>query len=556
MSDNTSKSFLHSTPAYWWAMVAIFALSIGLRFWGLGRFNSFVFDEIYYAKFANNYLTNTPFFNAHPPLSQYIIAIGIWLGDMLPIGHDTVNSLTGSERTTFSYRWFNAIFGAFIPPVTGFIAYQLSRRPTHMVLAALLMAMDGLFLVDSRYALNNVFLVLFGILGQLLLLLALNCKNWSRALYMLGSGVFFGLSIACKWNGLWFLLGIWLLLGVIVVHQMLTGRQTTTIKVKERPSILVKLSTVKFWEIGLFLLLIPAATYALSWIPHLLQNPQPDFWAMQKEILFYHSKVGNGKDVHPYCANWYTWPLMMRPLAYYYEVVKSPISQDLDKIYDVHALGNPVLWWLAFGAVFVMTRRFLWSLRTGNFRILGVGIAVLLLFDFIRGLFLVQLITGIRNFYAYSPSISLTSVFVIGAVIKLVQILIVLVTVYYFLKSADKKNWDLNSQTIALPTFFLANYGANLFPWIPVTRCIYIYHYMGSLTFAIIGLAWFIDRWLHSSIAQLRGWGVTAIFLIAASFAWWMPIYLGIPLSQNELAMRMLFTPELWRRIGEMWNWI
>jgi dolichyl-phosphate-mannose-protein mannosyltransferase len=484
MFANTSRSFLNAVSVYWWTMAAIFAMSIGLRFWGLGRFNSFVFDEIYYAKFANNYLTNTPFFNAHPPLSQYIIAIGIWLGDQLPIGHDTVNSLTGSVRSTFSYRWFNAIFGSFIPPVTGFIAYQLSRRPTHMVLASLLMAMDGLFLVDSRYALNNVFLVLFGILGQLLLLLALNRQSWWRALYLLGSGVFFGLSIACKWNGLWFLLGIWLLLALIIAHQIFTGRQTTVISVKEQPSVLVKLSTLEFWEIGVFLLLIPAATYALSWIPHLLQNPKPDFLAMQTEILFYHSKVGNGKEVHPYCANWYTWPLMMRPLAYYYEVVKSPTGQDLDKIYDVHAIGNPLLWWLAFGSMMVMAWRFFKSC---------VG-------------------WGMR--------------------------------------------WNLNEPTVALPIFFLANYGANLFPWIPVTRCVYIYHYMGSLVFAIIGLAWFIDRWLHGNSIKWRNLGIIAIFAIAACFAWWMPIYLGIPLSQNELAMRMTFTPELWRRIGEMWNWI
>jgi dolichyl-phosphate-mannose-protein mannosyltransferase len=536
-------------------MVMIFAMSIGLRFWGLGRFNSFVFDEVYYAKFANNYLTNTPFFNAHPPLSQYIIAIGIWLGDMLPIGHDTVNSLTGSVRTTFSYRWFNAIFGSFIPPVTGFIAYQLSRRPTHMVLAALLMAMDGLFLVDSRYALNNVFLVLFGILGQLLLLLALNCRSWSRALYMLGSGVFFGLSIACKWNGLWFLLGIWLLLGLIVIHQIFMGRKVTAVEEKGQSSVLVKLSNLNFWEISLFLLLIPAVIYALSWIPHLLQNPQPNFLDMQKEILFYHSKIGNGKDVHPYCANWYTWPLMMRPLAYYYEVVKTPNALEIEQIYDVHAMGNPLLWWLAFGAMIVMMWRFLWSLRTGNFRILGIGTALLLLVDLIRGFFALQLIAWIGSFSS-SPLISLISLIVIKVLIILVQILIVLVTVYYFIKSVDKRGWNLNVQTIALPTFFLANYGANLLPWIPVTRCIYIYHYMGSLVFAIIGLAWFIDRWLHSFSAWWRGWGITAIFGIAASFAWWMPIYLGIPLSQSELSMRMLFTPELWKRIGEMWNWI
>jgi dolichyl-phosphate-mannose-protein mannosyltransferase len=169
------KNLTKNLPLTWstWGMIGIFIFSLCLRFWGLGRFNSFVFDEVYYAKFANNYLTHTKFFNAHPPLSQYIIAVGIWLGDQLPIGHDTANSLTGSWRSTFSYRWFNAIFGAFIPIVVGGIAYHLTKRRSYMLISAGLMALDGLFLVDSRYALNNVFLVLFGLLGQLWLLMDL-----------------------------------------------------------------------------------------------------------------------------------------------------------------------------------------------------------------------------------------------------------------------------------------------------------------------------------------------------------------------------------------------
>jgi dolichyl-phosphate-mannose-protein mannosyltransferase len=486
MSVDLQRFSIKTVPWYAWAMTAIFMVSVALRFWGLGRFNVFVFDEVYYAKFANNYLTNTPFFNAHPPLSQYIIAIGIWLGDKLPIGHDTTNSLTGSLRTTFSYRWFNAIFGSLIPPVVGFLAYQLTQRHTYMVIASLLMAMDGLFLVDSRYALNNVFLVLFGILGQLLLLVGLNKVSGRRWAFLTGAGIFFGLSIACKWNGLWFLLGIWLLLGFIVVHQVATGRKTTNIPIPadSQPSVLTKLSNLRWWEISGFLLVVPIVIYAVSWIPHLLQNPKPDFWAMQDEIFSYHKRVGNGKEVHPYCANWYTWPLMMRPLAYYYEVVKDPQNPALETIYDVHAIGNPFLWWLAFGVIMVMTWRLLKSL-------VGWGL-----------------------------------------------------------------NWDLNSTTVALPIFFLANYGANLFPWIRVTRCVYIYHYMGSLVFAILALAWFIDSWLHSGSRQWRSGGLTAILVIALGFTWWMPIYLGLPLDRNGLSMRMLFNVETWRTIGEMWNWI
>jgi dolichyl-phosphate-mannose-protein mannosyltransferase len=484
MLNNPSKN----QPLTWytWGMIGIFIFSLCLRFWGLGRFNSLVFDEVYYAKFANNYLTHTKFFNAHPPLSQYIIAVGIWLGDMLPIGHDTANNLTGSWRSTFSYRWFNAIFGSFIPIVVGGIAYHLSKRPSYMVIAAGLMALDGLFLVDSRYALNNVFLVLFGILGQLWLLMALSATGWRRASLGMSSGLFFGLSIACKWNGLWFLLGIWLLLGTIIVHQLCTRRPTTAItdvSPANEPSVLVKLSRLRAWEILIYLLIVPVLVYFISWIPHLQQNPLPNLWQMQSQILNYHEKIKNGKAVHPYCANWYTWPLMLRPLAYYYQVVKTGNTNNLDQIYDVHAMGNPFLWWFAFGAIVTMTGQ-LWN----------------------------RLINGM--------------------------------------------SWELNRLDVALPIFFLANYGANLFPWIRVTRCVYIYHYMGSLVFAVLALAWLIDRWLHSASPELRGRAITTIFVVAAAFVWWLPIYLGLPLSPPELAGRMWFNENTWKAIGEIWNWI
>ena len=75
---NPNKKHSHkSIFVFALGMLSVFLLSLTLRFWQLERFNTLIFDEVYYAKFANNYLTKTPFFNAHPPLSQYIIAIGI-----------------------------------------------------------------------------------------------------------------------------------------------------------------------------------------------------------------------------------------------------------------------------------------------------------------------------------------------------------------------------------------------------------------------------------------------------------------------------------------------
>ena len=132
------KLFNKSTWVFSLGMLGVFLLSLTLRFWELERFNTLVFDEVYYAKFANDYLTKTPFFNAHPPLSQYIIAIGIWIGSHLPFGKTAVNSMTGSLLSPWDYRWINALTGSFIPLVVGALAYQLVRRPSYAFIAACL----------------------------------------------------------------------------------------------------------------------------------------------------------------------------------------------------------------------------------------------------------------------------------------------------------------------------------------------------------------------------------------------------------------------------------
>jgi dolichyl-phosphate-mannose-protein mannosyltransferase len=453
-------------------------VSIALRFWGLGRFNVFVFDEIYYAKFANNYLTNTPFFNSHPPLSQYLIAIGIWIGDRLPIGQDTTNTLTGSLHSTFSYRWMNALFGSFIPPLVAALAYQLSQRMSYAFLAALFISLDGLFLVDSRYALNNIFLIFFGLLGQLLVLIASGNSEGRYRLIMLAAGISFGASIACKWNGLSFLFGIYILIIVARIWILIKSDYQYS---EIANSLLDRLASISLIEIIISLAIIPITIYSLLWIPHLIQNPQPNFIDVQWSILNYHEQVSNGTGTHPYCANWYTWPLLMRPLAYYFTEYKP------NYYYDVHAMGNPLLWWLALAAIFGC----IWLVIKNSW----------LIIDRLK--------------------IERTILVPIGA---------------------------LNLNYITLPLFIVINYAINLLPWIKVTRCLFIYHYMGAILFAIMGLAWLVDLCLRSSFRLWQVAGLTTIFSVAATFVFWLPIYLGLSIEKSALSLRLW---DFW-----IFNWI
>ena len=458
-----------SFPAYQGWMLLLFLLSLLLRFWQLGQFNQLVFDEVYYAKFANNYLIGKEFFNSHPPLSQYLIAMGIWLGSLFPASPENLNELTGSLRSTISYRWFNALWGAFIPLIMAAIAYQLTQRHRYALIVALFASSDGLFLVESRYALNNIYLVIFGLLGQLFFL-RYYFSDKKRQYLLLISSICFGAAAAVKWNGLSFLLGIYGLVGVAKIIYFFQNRSYYGSN-KERTQVdnpWSNMAEVKLIELLFYFLILPIVVYSLLWIPHLILNPEYDFWQIHQQIFSYHQSIGNTSEVHPYCSPWYSWIILWRPIAYYYQTSNNP-----QLIYDVHAMGNPILWWLSSAAIFYL------------------------------------LFALISQFWKKRQ------------------------------KVINNKLYD--NQTTFLGSFILLNYTANLFPWIGIKRCSFLYHYMGAYVFSWLALAWVVEYCLIQKQLQLKCTGLVIIFAVVIAFIFWLPIYLGMPLSPDGFAARMLF---------------
>ncbi|QZZ22335.1 phospholipid carrier-dependent glycosyltransferase [Leptothermofonsia sichuanensis E412] len=497
------KPTRHSAAWFKIGILVVWLVSLALRFWGLERFNTLVFDEVYYVKFAHHYLSQTPFFDGHPPLSKYLIALGIWLGERMPFGHSAVNGLSGGIYSPWSYRWLNALTGSLIPLVVTEIAYQLTRRYSYAFIAGLFMALDGLFLVESRYALNNVYLIIFGLLGIWCLLLALNSpRSLQRELWLVLSGVLFGASASVKWNGLWFLLGAYGMWVSVWIIQWVQGLQSAQLDSAPEPepevtapgkSPLERLTTLKPWHMLLYLAVLPAVFYRLSWIPHLQVNPKDTFWGLQQQILSYHQRVGNGPNVHPYCSDWFTWLWMLRPVAYFYQVTNpgDPLPTGKSEltavpgsiIYDVHAIGNPFLWWLSTVAIAVVA---------------------------------IVLIASALNWFKARH-----------------------VTIPASAQSHPEPVLALSSTELWLGIFLVVNYAAQLMPWVPVTRCVFLYHYMGASVFATMAIAWLVDRWVGSSQARLRMMGIGIMLLIGLGFLFWMPIYLGLPLSPAGFELRM-----------------
>lgn len=489
-----SQPSASSLPWLRWGLGAVFLFAFGLRFWRLTQFNTLVFDEVYYPVFANRYLLGDYVYNSHPPLSQYIIAIGIWLGSHLSVGQEMVNGLTGSLRSTFSYRWFNGIAGSCIPVVVGLIAYELSRNRVYAAIAALVTVLDGLFLVESRYALNNVYLVLFGLLGHWFVLKGLSDRPppttrrvklrrlypnrpsgwlrhisdevsdrwrfprvWQRGQFLSLAGVCFGCTIAVKWNGLGFLLsiyGFWLILKVLPLPESSRLQRLTHLKIPE--------------FLGYFALL-PLLVYCLLWLPHLSLNPELNFWQLHRSMLAFHEAIGSDAAVHPYCSAWYGWPLMERPIAYFYETAPDlrnlvPIAPPLPGgwgqiTYTVYAMGNPLLWWSSTAAI--------------AFTLLS----------------------------------------------------------YAVLRTAPAAQIWL---------YCLGGYLANWLPWSAVSRCTFLYHYMAALIFAQLALAyWLAEGCIRSHPTRILALSILGI--CSLGFIFWLPIYLGLPLTAEEYQARMWF---------------
>lgn len=471
------------------AWVILVLLSLSLHVWGLERFNTLVFDEVYYPKFAVQFLEDQPSFSGHPPLGTYLTALGIHLAVHTPLNQiGGQNGLAGWLLSPISYRWLMALVGSSLPLAIAYLAQQMTGRSRVAWLAGLLASWDGLLLVESRYALINVYMLWFGVMGVALFLHGLSRQNQGgRSLLWVISGVCLGAAVGVKWNGAGFLLtvyGLWVmayssakLLNVSHPSSDAPVHEGRSLRSHLAPAIM-RLASVSPLTLGLYYGGIPAMIYWVLWQPMIALDPRKNFWQWQQQMLTYHQHLG-GSDIHPYCSAWYSWPLMWRPIAYFYEVGHQPdapatiVGPDLPRtavqvIYAVYAMGNPLLWWLGAGAI----------------AFTGLTLVVWLL----------------QQYGACPPWFNLSTLGGRGAV-------------------RDLPLW---------PIAVAVGYGANWLPWAMVERCTFIYHYSSALVFAVVALAAWGDRCLDHPPS--RPPGAIAILAIGISFVFWLPIYLGLPL--------------------------
>jgi dolichyl-phosphate-mannose--protein O-mannosyl transferase len=290
-------------------LIVLVAISVVIgvifRFYNLGFPDKQVFDEVYFPVFAKHYLNREMYFDIHPPLGKFIIALGIALfGD-----------------TTFGWRIVPCVVGMGTIFLVGYLTWCVLKDKVAALCVMLFVALDGLFIIYSRTGLMDgiLFFAIFACF-----LSAVKLKDFKSALLC---NVMLGLAMAIKWPAI----GIFL------------------------PMLWYAWRAGKMREF-LYTLPVAAVVYvAVVYVGQvIIRQPHP-----LAEIATWHSQVLkynlNLTDTHPWGSPWWSWPIPKRPVLFLYDALPNG-STHIET-----TLGNPVVWWLSTVAVVASVVAVVWQ---------------------------------------------------------------------------------------------------------------------------------------------------------------------------------------------------
>jgi dolichyl-phosphate-mannose--protein O-mannosyl transferase len=307
-------------------LLAVLLIAAAFRLPGLGYPGEEYFDEVYHAKTAQQYLNGEPPVEwVHPPTAKLLIAAGVWAFGYRP----------------WAWRLAPALAGILLAGVFLLLARRVLRNERAAVLATALLLCDGVFLVQSRIAMTNVFAVLFQLAAALLVVRAASARRL-RALDMAAAGLALGLALSTRWTSLW-ACGF---LGLVFLALRARRRREPAPELDAAPP-------GPLWREAALVLIafafVPAALYVLSYLPWMGQGHSlTEVVRLQREIWRYHANL---RATHTYFSPWWTWPFLYRPTWYFWWSGEGWVR-------GIVAIGNPAIWWAALPAA-------AWALLSG-----------------------------------------------------------------------------------------------------------------------------------------------------------------------------------------------
>ena len=280
------------------------------------------FAETHYVPAARALLAlDIPRNTEHPLVAKELIAAGIALFGDDPWGWRLIPSLFGAAT----------VMGVFA------LLMLMLRNARAAVLGSVLVVLNQLVFIQARIAMLDVFLGAFIIWAMVAFLWAANGTPkqvlWR---WILGS-VLLGLAVGVKWAAIPYvaMAGLAFLFLRIRDARLAKRKLLTAFSAKDQPH-WAGLGTIQ----GLLLMgLVSIPVYLLTFAPAFFYEVNPltlstlipfqlDMYAQQTQIL----------TPHTYQSEWYQWPLISRPIWYFYEI-------DAGAQRGVLLVGNPLVMW-------------------------------------------------------------------------------------------------------------------------------------------------------------------------------------------------------------------
>lgn len=280
-------------------LIALWALATGLwaRLYNLGFPSKQVFDEVHFPVFARNYVEGIPVFDVHPPLGKFLLAPSIaLLGD-----------------TPFAWRLMPALFGCALLGLGVVVGRHYLKGRLGALLLATFIASETIFIAYSRVGLLD------GILAFFILATVLAAWRIERKRQVIWPAVLLGLAVSIKWLAL----GVIVPLGYILWHKKLLKPFLASLGI----------------PLAIYLLIVYAGQVISG--GYGVDDPSWQGWHGMWEWHRQASAHHTSEDVaeHPYESSWLSWPLMLRPVLFFYE------TDAAGRVLVISAIGNPVLWW-------------------------------------------------------------------------------------------------------------------------------------------------------------------------------------------------------------------
>jgi dolichyl-phosphate-mannose--protein O-mannosyl transferase len=267
------------------------------------------FDETYHVQTARDYLQMTRLTDTfHPPLGRLLIAMSMLLwGDH-----------------ALAWRLPSLLFGFAAFTVFYIIVRKGTKSPLIAFFAVFLFFFDGLAFTQSRAAMNNTVLLFLALLSVYFFLKFSLWKEWPKKRSLLLSGLCFGLAWGTKLLafGSIFVIGF-LFVGLLRQERDKKGLWTQFIK---------------------YFVLTAFCAYSATFIVMFLIPGYETFAVFKTQIHMIVSNLTQPPE-NPHASRWWTWPLLLKPIWYYFQEQVYVSLRAHHKINAIVAIGNPAVYW-------------------------------------------------------------------------------------------------------------------------------------------------------------------------------------------------------------------